>query len=151
MSGWRCSVNLLRVLDDRGVPLRDIPALAGISKSGLDMALGLASKARLVEIGKSPGGRGKAVVLTAVGLERRDRCERLATAIEDRWKTRFGAPTIVRLRELLQGLGGSSADASGLFVGLNPPADCWRAAVPRPGSLPHYPLVLHRGGFPDGA
>ena len=32
-----------------------------------------------------------------------------------------------------------------------PPGDGWRAAVPKPETLPHYPMLLHRGGFPDGS
>jgi hypothetical protein len=27
----------------------------------------------------------------------------------------------------------------------------WRASVPNPETLPHYPMVLHRGGYPDGS
>ena len=27
----------------------------------------------------------------------------------------------------------------------------WRAAVRRPATLPHYPMVLYRGGYPDGS
>jgi hypothetical protein len=29
--------------------------------------------------------------------------------------------------------------------------DGWRAKVRRPTTLPHYRMVLHRGGFPDGS
>jgi hypothetical protein len=28
---------------------------------------------------------------------------------------------------------------------------CWRARVPAPAALPHYPMTLHRGGYPDGS
>jgi hypothetical protein len=28
--------------------------------------------------------------------------------------------------------------------------DGWRAAIRRPVTLPHYPMVLNRGGYPDG-
>lgn len=27
----------------------------------------------------------------------------------------------------------------------------WRASVRKPDTLPRYPIVLHRGGFPDGS
>jgi len=27
----------------------------------------------------------------------------------------------------------------------------WRAKVKAPETLPHHPIVLHRGGYPDGA
>jgi len=33
-----------------------------------------------------------------------------------------------------------------------PYPDNWRAAVQQaPGALPHYPMVLHRGGYPEGS
>jgi hypothetical protein len=34
-----------------------------------------------------------------------------------------------------------------LFRGLEPHPDGWRASVRKPNTLPHYPMVLHRGGF----
>jgi hypothetical protein len=34
---------------------------------------------------------------------------------------------------------------------MKPYADGWRASVCRPGTLPHYPMILHRGGYPDGS
>jgi hypothetical protein len=43
------------------------------------------------------------------------------------------------------------ADKSRLLLGLKPYADGWRAAVREPETLPHFPMVLHRGGFPDGS
>jgi hypothetical protein len=44
-----------------------------------------------------------------------------------------------------------SDPGAGLSKGLEPPTGGWRASVRRPGALPQYPLVLHRGGFPDGS
>jgi len=38
-----------------------------------------------------------------------------------------------------------------LMRGLEPYPDGWRAKVRRPEILPHYPMVLHRGGYPDGS
>jgi Leucine carboxyl methyltransferase len=38
-----------------------------------------------------------------------------------------------------------------LFGGLEPYPDNWRASVRRPATLPHFPMVLHRGGYPDGS
>jgi hypothetical protein len=35
--------------------------------------------------------------------------------------------------------------------GVTPCPECWRARVPAPSVLPHFPMVLHRGGYPDGA
>ena len=38
-----------------------------------------------------------------------------------------------------------------LSGGLEPYPDNWRASVRRPATLPHFPMVLHRGGYPDGS
>jgi hypothetical protein len=34
---------------------------------------------------------------------------------------------------------------------VEPYPEGWRASVPRPEVLPDFPMVLHRGGFPDGS
>ena len=65
---------------------------------------------------------------------------------------RFGHDLISKLRESLEQLvGGDTAEQSRLFEGLRPYPDGWRSSVRKPEILPHYPMVLHRGGFPDGA
>lgn len=38
-----------------------------------------------------------------------------------------------------------------LFGGLEPYPGNWRASVRRPATLPYFPVVLHRGGYPDGS
>jgi hypothetical protein len=65
---------------------------------------------------------------------------------------RFGKDIIRTLRGLLETLVGEpTAQISPLFRGLEPYPDGWRASVRKPTALPHYPMVLHRGGFPDGS
>ena len=54
--------------------------------------------------------------------------EPLAGIIEDRWRARFGGPEITAMRDALQ------APATQIGAGL-----------------PRYPMVLHRGGWPDGS
>jgi methyltransferase (TIGR00027 family) len=46
---------------------------------------------------------------------------------------------------------GPGSTAPARFQGLDPYPDNWRASVRRPVTLPHYPMVLHRGGYPDGS
>ena len=41
-------------------------------------------------------------------------------------------------------------DESVLSEGLTPYADGWRASSKPAETLPHYPMVLHRGGYPTG-
>ena len=72
--------------------------------------------------------------------------------VEERWTQRFGRDTIGALRQPLETL---AAAADGrpppLFQALEPYPDNWRASVRPPRTLPHYPMVLHRGGYPDGS
>jgi hypothetical protein len=53
------------------------------------------------------------------------------------------------LRAALEPL--AAGQPSPLFGGLEPYPDNWRASIRRPGTLPHFPMVLHRGGYPDGS
>lgn len=45
----------------------------------------------------------------------------------------------------------TASEPAPLFGGLEPYPDNWRAAVRPPLILPHYPMVLHCGGYPDGS
>ena len=45
----------------------------------------------------------------------------------------------------------AAGDPPPLLAGLEPYPDNWRARVKPPLVLPHYPMTLHRGGYPDGA
>jgi hypothetical protein len=76
----------------------------------------------------------------------------LMPAIEGRWQTRFGENAIRTLRDVLEESdAGAPAKTSRLFEGLEPYPDGWRAAVRKPETLPYFPMVLHRGGYPDGS
>ncbi len=146
------SANMVRVLDEKGTRVRDIPLVSGVSKEAIAMAMGILQKARLIVVEPDPAGRGKVVRLTAKGREAQNAYHRLVGAIEERWETRFGKDVVRKLRESLERLvGDATADGSPLFQGLEPYPGGWRASVRKPGTLPHYPMVLHRGGYPDGS
>ncbi len=147
------SANVLRVLARNGTLLRDLPRLSGVSKEAIGMALGILEKKRAVTIGTdAAGSRAKVVRLTAAGRKLQDACQKLISEIEARWRARFGDEKIRALRSLLERLVGSSnMNSSPLSVGLEPYPEGWRAAVRKPETLPHFPMVLHRGGFPDGS
>jgi hypothetical protein len=96
--------------------------------------------------------RAKMLSLTAKGLRARALYSELVWKIEDRWRTDFGKDVISGLRERLELLVGQpTAELSPLLRGLEPYPDGWRASFPRPKRLPYYPMVLHRGGYPDGS
>ena len=99
-----------------------------------------------------PPARGKVVRLTGAGEAARAAYFELTTAVEARWTERLGADLVATARGALAELAGDGTpDGSPLFSGLTPYPDGWRASVRPPALLPHFPMVLHRGGFPDGA
>ena len=86
------------------------------------------------------------------GVRAQSTNSRLVSGIELRWRERFGADVVDELRETLELLAVPTADGSPwLFEGIEPYPSGWRAAGRRRQHLPHFPVVLHRGGFPDGA
>ena len=85
------------------------------------------------------------IALTAKGRNAREAYHALLTSIEKDWETRFGENEIRNLRNALEELEGE------LLRGLELYKDGWRASLPKLEGLPHYPMVLHRGGFPDGS
>jgi DNA-binding MarR family transcriptional regulator len=145
--------NVLRVLDEKAVRLRDLPLLTGVSKEAISMALGILQKRGLAVPEAEPSGaHGKTIRLTAKGLMAQKGSRYLLRTTEERWRSRFGERTIEDLREVLEKLvGDASPEQSPLFRGLEPYPDGWRASVRKPKALPHFPMVLHRGGFPDGS
>jgi DNA-binding MarR family transcriptional regulator len=144
--------NVLRVLDEQGVRVRDLPQLSGVSKEAISMAMGILGKKGLAVVETETGSRTKIARLTAEGIEAQDAYGRLLAKIEERWRERSGEKKICELRAALEVLAGEpGATVSPLFRALEPYPDGWRASVRRPEVLPHYPMVLHRGGFPDGS
>jgi hypothetical protein len=109
------------------------------------MALGFLQKKGIALVVLDPSGsRAKIARLTPKGRAAQDAYRQLAGSIEERWKTRFGEGKIRTLRELLERLVVEP-------IAVEPYPDGWRARVPKPNTWPHYPMVLHRGGFPDGS
>jgi DNA-binding MarR family transcriptional regulator len=156
--------NALRVLTERGVPVRDLPQLTGVSKEALSMAVGVLARRSRAVTGQDPAAsRGKLVRLTPGGLAAQGDYLALLDAVEQRWRARCGADEIGALRRSLVSVT-SQRDRGQprLAEGLRPYPDGWRAARPYlrqttavlsdpHGALPRYPMVLHRGGWPDGS
>jgi hypothetical protein len=145
--------DLLRVLDTGGVLVKDLPARTGVSKEALAMALGLVTRSGLAVVAPAPGSRFKAARLTDRGQEAQWAFADVMGQLDDRIGSRFGPGPVARLRAALEPLAGDPDDPahSALMGGLEPYPDNWRADTPPPFTLPHFPMVLHRGGFPDGS
>jgi hypothetical protein len=128
--------NVLRVLNDEGVPSRELPRLTGVSKEAVKISVGWLEKRGLLVA-------GKLVCLTPAGVAAQRGFRQRLGAIEKSWVARFGKDVIGSLRESLDRFAREPTAA--------PYPDGWRASVPKPEVLPHYPMVSHRGGFPDGS
>lgn len=145
--------NVLRCMSEGEVAVRDLPRMAGVSKEAIATALSFLTKRGYAIVRAQSGtGRVKVLTLTHKGREAREQYLRLLPAIEKQWQKRYGEKSIQRLRNCLERLiGEASAQRPTLFDGLEPYSDGWRASIRKPEVLPHYPMVLHRGGFPDGS
>jgi hypothetical protein len=147
------SANLLRVLDENGVAVRDLPVLAGTSKEAVASALTSMAKTEYVKVVGTTVAT-KSVRLTPAGHELRDTQSELHAQVE----RELGRERVARARSALEAVLGHPD----LAEGLRAPAGGWRASRPYAAQterrlsdpraeLPHYPLVLHRGGWPDGS
>ena len=147
------SANILRVLSEKSQRLRDIPSIAGVSKESANVALGILRKKHFIEeVPAEKGGRGKLIRLTSSGVAAQRAALDLIASLEQKWRTRYGANIFNSLRDSLEKIAGNgSAQTSPLFRGLTPYPDGWRATVPPMPTLPQFPMVLHRGGYPDGS
>jgi DNA-binding MarR family transcriptional regulator len=145
--------NLLRFAGQEGVRVRDLPRLSGVSKEAIALALGRLDESGFAVVRpESSGSRVKILLLTPKGRRAQNKYRQLVWDIERRWYTSFGKDSITFLRKSLERIAGDrTGRLSTLFRGLEPYSSGWRASVPRPEVLPHYPMVLHRGGFPDGS
>ena len=144
------AANVLRVLGTDGTRLRDLPELTGTSKESVRWALGILTRGDLAAEEPDPAAsRGKVARLTPRGLDAQHLYHELTGTIERRWHDRFTPAVAGALRAALEPLAEGQPPA--LFAGLEPYPDNWRASVRRPATLPHFPMVLHRGGYPDGS
>ncbi len=148
------SLNTLRVLDpDRPLPVRDLPRLTGVSKEANAMCIGFLARREVLAIEPdTEKGRGKVVRLTAKGVRAQSKAARILADTEVNWRSTVGAQKVDALRRVLEPLVGDGTLAhSPLAPGLEPGPGNWRARARPPATLPHYAMVLHRGGFPDGS
>ena len=149
------SANVVRVLSADGVSIRDLPARSGVSKEAITAAVGFLQRNGYAAVEPDPAGRSKLVRLTDKGLAAQAQHARLAKAVERRWRKRLGGDFDRLAKALITG--------RQLALGLQPYPDGWRAArnpyrartqavlADPVSALPRYPMVLHRGGYPDGS
>jgi hypothetical protein len=133
----------MRVIDDQVVRLRDVPLLSGVSKEAAAMAASYLVRKRLAE--QRPE---RSVMLTAAGRD----------ALGDS-RARADHRASPALRACLEAV---VSQRGALAEGLIPPDGGWRGQPPYlaqtrrmladpAAALPWHPMVLHRGGWPDGS
>jgi hypothetical protein len=138
--------NFVRVLGKTALDVGEIPATSGVSKEATSMALRFLAKTGHVSV------EAKRAVLTDKGMKAQAAAPDLHAAVEGAWDAK-------RVRETTRAI---LEQRLSLSEGLRPYPDGWRArkryveqtnaVIEDPtGRLPHYPLVLHRGGWPDGS
>jgi hypothetical protein len=150
-NGGRASLplaaNAIRLLGDGPVPMRDLPERGGVSKEAIAMATGYLQRRGLA------AASDRTISLTAEGRAALDDYRHRAAATD-------GEPG--NRRELRAALVSLLGRSEALSAGLVPPAGCWRGQHPYlkqtkrvladpTGALPRHPMVLHRGGWPDGS
>jgi DNA-binding MarR family transcriptional regulator len=138
---------------DEGLPLRELPRRAGVAKEIMNVMVGRLEKRGYVVVEPDPAAaRGKRVRLTPQGRKAQLSYPRRVAMVEEEWRGRYGEGPVSSLRQALERLvDPAGEDRSPLWTALKPPPTGWRASMREPDSLPHYPLVTHRGGYPDGS
>jgi hypothetical protein len=156
------SANFVRVLNDSGVAVRELPLAAGVSREATSMALTAMRKAGVAAVDGRTAAT-KRVRLTAKGLAAQTAISGLHVDVEERWHERFGVDGVRRIRAALQEvLEQRDGERSRLALGMQPHPGGWRATKPYLAhtaamiedpsvGLPQYPMVLYRGGWPDGS
>jgi hypothetical protein len=142
-----------RVLGD-GLPTKDVPVAAGVSKEGATAALGFLQRQDLAVTATDRTSRP-----TERGRRSADLFPGRLHQIEQRWRDEHGEAAVDRLAAALEAL---RADEQHWVAAVTPPEAGWRwasryrrqteARREDPlGRLPWHPMVLHRGGYPDGS
>jgi DNA-binding MarR family transcriptional regulator len=128
-------------------PIRELPLRAGISKEAIAIEVGRLRRGGLATVSVP----GKVVALTRDGATAASEAEVLRDELDGNWSA------LSRLPDIL-----AAIVTEKLAEGLEPPADGWRARSPYlaqtratladpVSALPRFPMVSHRGGYPDGS
>jgi hypothetical protein len=142
--------NVLRPLGPEPIPVRDLPDMSGAAKRVWSAAVGRLEKLGLLVSETAASGRGKSVRLTDNGITARRAGAELLTEVDKRWREQRGVEA-APLRTELEAIVGDGRPGAPVFDGLTPYPECWRAKLEPISALPHQPLVMHRGGYPDGS
>jgi DNA-binding MarR family transcriptional regulator len=157
------SANVLRALGDGVRRLRDLPRLTGVPRETVRASVSFLARQGYVVVETEPASRAKSAGLTPQGCRAHRAYPHLVEGAQARWEDRFGRDTVAQLVQSVHRiLEQRDGDQARLGPGLVPYPEGWRASRPYrtqtqalladpTRSLPHFPLVTHRGGWPDGS
>ena len=132
--------SLIRPLPSEAVLVRELPALTGVAAKDWDAGVPQLARENLIVVGKrTEKPTGKTIQLTEAGRKLQSDYPKLLAEVERPWQE-----ACVDVRKQLQDVVGDALEWT------QPYPDNWRARRPL-STLPHQPIVTHRGGFPDGS
>src|SRR5439155_7732012 len=116
-----------------------LPRVMGVAKETTAVITGQVQRDGLLTISTS-----KEVSITDTGRRAVVVADKAVAAVESDWPR--------ELRACLEPLvGDGTVDGSALAEAIRAPEGTWRHRRPRPQTLPHHPVISHRGGYPDGS
>lgn len=130
-----------------GTTVRDLPLRSGVSKAAIAIAVGQLEREGLASV----SAPAKVVALTRKGATAVEAAVALRDELDERWGALSGVGDVL-----------ASVVTPTLAEGLEPPVGGWRARPPYltqtramladpVAALPRFPMVSHRGGYPDGS
>ncbi len=140
--------NVIRLIPEDGIRVRDLPALSGIAKEAIDLSLAFLQKHDLVMLRTREPGRSRIASLRPAGSLVQKRYEENVANLEREWCARYGQAALDSVRD---GLRRVTGNRQLLLEGVKPYPNNWRANLPSRSVLPLQPVVTHRGGYPDGS
>ena len=146
------SANVLRLLDEDGVRVAELPRRSGIGVEALRVAVQILAKRRFIAVGSdASGGRLKVARLLGRGRAAQTRYRERPVELEAGWRTRAGDAPLLRLRAALEAIvTAPPGERAPMWQGLVPPPGSWRSRVAAPDVLPDFPME-RQSGHPDGA
>lgn len=145
--------NVVRALGEEAVDVRELAAQAAVSPEAVSMSLTFLTKQGYAE-------GTKVVRLTTAGAAASEEARATHAHIEKTWSS---PASLDRVRSAVRSiLDQRTGGRRRLALGLEPHPEGWRASKPylvRKNAmladpftgLPRHPMVLHRGGWPDGS
>jgi len=145
------SANILRLLDEDGIRVAELPRRSGVGVDALRVAVQIMAKRRFIAVGSDPsGGRFKLARLLGRGQAARGLYRERPAELEAGWRRRAGDAPIRRLRATLEAIvTAPPGERALMWQGLVPPPESWRSRVAAPEVLPDFPMG-RQSGHPDG-